>query len=306
MSDETPTPEVATTPEAAPTQEAPEAAPAAPNLNLDATVQVDGTEVTVGQLIDVAKQAAGVHEYNQHASKLMQQNASDQDKETAVRYLMSAEGYQPDQIDEYVASLKNEQVQVETPTQETMEQPQMPDPLSNENKQRLESLEQNQRRMNADFLRQNLNETIDRVMESNPKIRTLLDKGQEMNPESNVDERRSSLRSQIERTLMDNVRTRKGRGENFNLSWFSDEASKAADNIYNRISTVIGDPNKIGRAPETASGVESFFANKKPVEAPEFQPGDNLGNADSKAREYNVDTLGRLAQDLSTGDGSKL
>tara|TARA_R100000458_G_scaffold15269_1_gene12996 strand:+ start:5173 stop:6084 length:912 start_codon:yes stop_codon:yes gene_type:complete len=303
MSEETPAPDP--TPVApvdnAPTQEAPPTpAPApSPNINLDATVQVDGVEVTVGQLVDVAKQASGIHEYNQHASVLMQQGASDTDKEAAVRYLMNVEGYQPDQIDEYVTSLKGEQPQEEAPMT-------TPDPLSNENKQRLESLENNQRRMNADFLRQNLNETLDRVMESNPKIRTLLDKGEEMNPNSDAAERRSSLRSQIERSLMDNVRSRKSRGENFNLSWFSDEATKAADNIYNRISTVIGDPNKIGRAPETASGLDSFFANKKPVEAPQFADGDNMGTMDSKAREYNVDALSRLAEDLSTGDQSKL
>ena len=307
MSDETPTPEAAPAPavEGAPTQEAAPAPAAAPNLNLDATVQIDGTEVTVGQLIDVAKQAAGVHEYNQHASVLMQQAASDTDKESAVRYLMGAEGYQPEQIEEYVTSLKGEAPQAPQ-TQEAMEQTPAPDPLSSENSNRLQHLEANQRRMNADFLRKNMNETVDHVMSSNPKIRTLLDKGAEMSPGSDTEERTASLRGQIEKALMDNVRARKSRGENFNLGWFSDEAGKAADSIYNRISTVIGDPNKIGRAPETASGMESFFANNKPVEAPEYQSGDNMGSMASKAREYNVDTLSRLAQDLSTGDQSKL
>ena len=305
MSDETPAPESAPAPtaEATPTQEAAPATP--PSINLDQTVQVDGSEVTVGQLIDVAKQAAGIHEYNQHAAMLMKQDVSNEDKEASVRYLMDAEGYSSSQIEEYVASLKGEATPQEG--QETMqEQPQQPDPLAQQNNQRLSELEASQKRMNADFLRDKMRASVDEIMSSNPKIKTLLEKGAEMNPEINQDERISNIRRQIEASMMDNIRGRKTRGENFNLSWFSDEGSKAADNIYDRISTVIGDPNKIGRAPETASSVESFFANNKPVEAPEYKSGDNMGSMDSAARDYNVDALSRLAQDLATGDQSKL
>ena len=305
MSDETPTPEAAPAPvpEVAPTQEASASPP--PSLNLDQTVQVDGAEVTVGQLIDVAKQAANVHEYNQHASVLMQQNADDATKESAVRYLMDKEGYSPEQIDGYVSSLTGG---AEKPQegQETMEQNQQPDPVTQENAQRLSELENSQRRMNADFLRDKMRESVDSVMSSNSKIKTLLEKGATMNPEVSAEDRLKNIRQQVETSMMGNIRGRKSRGENFNLNWFSDEGSKAADSIYDRIRTVIGDPDKIGRAPETASGAESFFANKKPVEAPEYEAGDNMGSVDSKAREYNVDLLSRLAQDISTGDQSKL
>tara|TARA_R100000458_G_scaffold47003_1_gene45671 strand:- start:235 stop:1155 length:921 start_codon:yes stop_codon:yes gene_type:complete len=306
MSDETPTPDVAPAEASSPAPDATaptESQPQPTALNLDATVRVDGNEVTVGQLVDVAKQAAEIHEYNKHASILMQQNADDSSKETAVRFLMNAEGYTPTQIDEYVNSLQG--TPEEPQGEETVTQ-QQPDPLAQQNDQRIQELEASQKRMNADFLRDKMKEAVSNVMSNNPKIQTLLQKGAEMSPETSEADRLKNIQRQVEASMMENIRARKSRGENFNLSWFSDEGTNAADNIYGRISTVIGDPNKIGRAPETASSVESFFANNKPVEAPEYKSGDNMGSMDSAAREYNVDALSRLAQDLSTGDQSKL
>lgn len=289
-------------PEPASGSESPPPSAEVQNINLDAKVQVDGSEVTVGQLIDVARHAVELNEYNQHASTLMKHDSDDAAKENAVRYLMGQEGYETEQINEYLQTIQGVGGTEETPQQEGQQE--MNDPRVQENQQRLQQLEQSSRQMNVDFLRQNLNATVEEVMASNEKVQTLINRGRDLDPGNEAD-RLASIRRQVENQLVENVRSRKTKGESFNLNWFKEEGTKSADIVYDRVRSVIGDPNKIGRSPETASGEESFYVGQKPVDPPKFESGDNVGTVETKVREYNVDTLSRLATDLSN-EGSKI
>ena len=74
--------------------------------------------------------------------------------------------------------------------------------------------------------------------------------------------------------------------------------------MYDKFRSVIGDPDKIQRSPETATDSDSLF-NKPPVEPPKFEKGDSMGDINVKTREWTLDTLLRGARDGSSGGESK-
>jgi len=304
---ETPTTEQPPTPTESP-QETPQQSP---TLNLDSTVQVGGENITVGDLVEKAKRGAMAEEYSGYASVLMRPDASPEDREASLRYLMHAEGYNPQQIDEYMDAVNNAQQGGEGgyDEEDVMEQNDQSDQFmqyQNDMHQRLKNVEQKQSQVGVDFLKTQLNTAVNNAMETNSSIQTLIKKSQQLNGEEGSSDRIGSIRKQLETEIIDNLRSRKSRGESFNVSWFNDAANNAAGTIYNRIRSVIGDPDKIGRSPETASETEMMFSNRQPVAEPTYEAGDSVGSIDSKVRDWNTDALSRLAMDLSSGDETKI
>ena len=285
-------------------QEAPSAPASQPALDLDSTVRVGGEEIPVGDLVDMARRGAAAEEYSSYASTLMRPDASDSERESAVRYLMDKEGYNSEQIEGYIASIQGREPM---PEQDQPEDPRYDDfaRYQNHMEQRLGNLEKKQSQVGVDFLRTRMKEAVKNTMETSDVVKTLLRKSEELNGPEGNEERRTSIQAQLEAQLVENLRSRKSRGENFEVSWFNDEVNRAADTIYNRIRSVIGDPDKIGRSPETVAGAEMLFSNRQPVEEPKYTSGDNIGTLDSKARDWNTDTLSRLAMDLSSGGETK-
>ena len=215
-------------PEPASGSESPPPSAEVQNINLDAKVQVDGSEVTVGQLIDVARHAVELNEYNQHASTLMKHDSDASAKETAVRFLMGQEGYETEQINEYLQTIQGVGGTEETPQQEGQQE--MTDPRIQENQQRLQQLEQSSKQMNVDFLRQNLSSTVEEVMATNEKVQTLINRGRDLDP-GNEEDRLSSIRRQVENQLVENVRSRKSKGESFNLKPVDPPKFESGDNV---------------------------------------------------------------------------
>ena len=79
-----------------------------PAMNLDSTIQVDGEEVSVKDLLNARDEAAKLREYNEHAKTLIAPAGSDTEtRENAVRYLMTQEGYSPADIEEYIQFTNN-------------------------------------------------------------------------------------------------------------------------------------------------------------------------------------------------------
>ena len=73
--------------------------------------------------------------------------------------------------------------------------------------------------------------------------------------------------------------------------------------MYDKFSSVIGDPDKIQRSPETAA--EENLFNKPPVNPPKYEKGDDMGDINVKARDWTLDTLLRGAQEGAAGGESK-
>ena len=305
MSEESvPTPEV----EQPSTQESTqESAPT--TLNLDQPVKIDGQEVNLSDVIEGYRAAGTLAEYRQHASSLMNsEGMSSDEREYSMRYLLASEGYTPTQIEEYVTASREVTNSVDMEEDVDQSQNSAPEnqPAQDEAaRQRITQMEEQQNRLSVDMLKRDLESGLDSVMGTNPTVQKLLNKSRSLAGEEGYSERVESIRNEIQRVTLDSMRSRRNRGEKFDKSWFDQETNKAADTVYQRIRSVIGDPDKIQRAPETASSADNFLS-KPPVKDPAFEQGDDMGTSTDKAHDYTVDALSRLAADLDSGGESRI
>ena len=279
-------------------------APAPAEVNLDSKITFDGKEVSVSELIEQNREVDRLREYRENATALMQgDNVPTEKREQAMRYLLAQEGYASSQIEEYIQATR----EASMPPQENQipENPQQPQQMSQEDRLRMAELESRQARLNVEMMKRDLDTAVENTMAHNPRIRALVNKSKELNGDEGADSRIDSIREEVRRATMDQMRQRKSSGERFDNTWFNQETEKAADAVYERIRSVIGDPDKIQRAPETASDADSFV-NTPPVAAPNFEKGDNMGSAQTKSHDWTVDALSRLAQDASDGGETKL
>tara|TARA_R100000664_G_scaffold33888_2_gene52532 strand:+ start:4205 stop:5122 length:918 start_codon:yes stop_codon:yes gene_type:complete len=297
-------------------QEAPqtEVTESQPSINLDSTVQVDGQEISIKELINTRDEVEQLKEYNEQARKLMSPTGTnDATREQAIRYLMTQEGYTPDDINQYInwtnemgqePEQQYEQPQYEEPqpqeglTEEQLQQQYYQEQMMREQDQaRMREIEARQSRIGTEMMKKEMSNAIDSTMASNDQISKLLG----INEESGG--RKDVIRQEVEAAMMASLRQRRASGENFNNSWFTEEAGKAAKTVYDKFSSVIGDPDKIQRAPETAAQ-DSLF-NKPPVDPPKYERGDDMGKINNKTRDWTLDTLLRGAQEGAAGGESK-
>ena len=276
-------------------------------VDVNSKVEVGGKEVPIADLMSAYGKVNDLENYKRAASAVMKgDQVPEQDRESAMRYLMQSEGYTPAQIDEYISEAKQ---MYDQPVDNNMEQPQetpQSQPTVDEDARRqLDAMQKQNSQMMVDMLKTDLSNSMERTMSSNPQIQTLINKSKQLNGEDDISSRISSIRDEVQRMAVENMRQRRSRGEKFDKSWFDQETNKAADTVYQRIRSVIGDPDKIQRAPETASSVESFMA-KPAVPAPNFEMGDRVGDVHSKAHDFTVDQLSRLAGDLAQGGETRI
>lgn len=295
-----------------------------PAINLDSTVKVDGEEISVRDLISARDEAVQLKEYNRHAQTLISPKGSDDlSRENAVRYLMTQEGYTSQDIEEYITWTNQEP---EAPQEQPVTQPESelefqteesydPDQLllqqqqeqyriqqeqymQEQEQQRLNQIEDRQQRLGAEMMKKELNNALNATIDNDENIKKL------MGIESGGENRQEVLKHEVEAAMLESLRTRRAAGENFNPAWFSEEAGKAAKTVYDKFRSVIGDPDKIQRSPETATDSDSLF-NKPPVNPPTYEKGDSMGDINVKTREWTLDTLLRGARDGAAGGESK-
>jgi hypothetical protein len=285
--------------------------PTPPAMDLDSTIKVDGQEVSVRELINSRDEATKLREYNEQARKLIAPNqGGTEDREQAIRFLMTQEGYSPEDINEYV-NWSSEMGQ--EPTQEYYEEPQYDGTITDEEvqqqyyqeqmmreqeQQRMSEIEDRQSRIGTEMMKKEMSSAIDTIMGSSKDISKLMgvSEGEENN-------RGDILRHEVETAMMDSLRRRRASGETFNNNWFTEEAGNAAKSVYDKFRSVIGDPDKIQRSPETAT--EDSLFNKPPVDPPKYERGDDMGDINIKARDWTLDTLLRGAQEGAAGGESK-
>ena len=288
--------------------------PVEPSMNLDSTIKVDGQEISVRDLINSRDENANLKAYNEQARKLIAPNqGGSEDRASAIRFLMTQEGYQPNEIDEYVQWTEQvesgEYVQQPQQQEQYAEEPQYEGEqfdeqqyyqeqiMREQDKARMNEIEARQSRIGTEMMKKEMSNAIDGIMSSNSQLAKLMDVN-----EGN-ESRLKVLRQEVETSMMESLRKRRASGENFNNSWFTEEAGKAAGSVYDKFSSVIGDPDKIQRAPETAT--EDSLFNKPPVTPPKYEKGDDMGSINTKTREYTLDTLLRGAREGAAGGESK-
>jgi hypothetical protein len=286
-----------------------------PGVDLNSRVDIGGKEIPVSELVSNYGKVQELESYKRAASALMKGDAiATEDREASMRYLLSAEGYTPNQIEGYINETRDyysqeeglEEGQANRMEENQHDDTNTPQPVVDEDARRqIDSMQKQNSQMMVDMLRNDLSAAMEKTMASNQSIKTLLDKSMELAGPEDVATRMGGIRDEVQRIALDSMRDRRSRGEKFDKAWFDQETNRAADRVYQRIRSVIGDPDKIQRAPETASDTESFVS-KPPVPAPTFEKGDNMGSATDKSHDYTVDALSRLASDLDMGGESRI
>ncbi len=326
MADEERNPETSqVTPEPAAVEGAAEGrGQAAPReMDLDAVVKVDGRRVTLREMLAERQELGSLRELREHVSTLMRgEGAGWEDREKAIRHVMAVEGYHPDEIDAYVSASREavEQMMHEEQAAGSVEETEgKPAPRKGpaQGNEELEAMRQElaqmkeqmqaegQRRSQGEVerLRRDLNEIVGSTLDGHEKVQVLLGAAQRLNGDEGQKATSQHLRAELERQMLEQMRYRQGRGERFQKSWFQEEAGKAADAVFERYRSVIGDPDRVQRAPETVAGQEAFLA-EKPVPKPTYDRMDSPSVVREKAHAWTQDTLSRLAREIGRGGQS--
>lgn len=285
-----------------------------PAINLDSKISVDGEDVSVNDLLKAKQDNEFLLEYQKHASKLMRsEGVPAEEREQSVRWVMTAEGYTPEQINEYVGYMKNmgqeQQPAPEQPQAEPQQQQpenQHDDTRAREMEERMAQQEHALRQQQVAQMRRNLDSSVEQTMGSSTDIQSLVDAAKRLGGDDNASSSRAALRADLERETVSELKRMRASGVNVDDRSFAEAANKAAEVVANRYRAVIGDPNLVRRAPETDSGQDTFVSNK-PIETPQFQKGkDTFITAQDKVRKFTEDSLNKLASEVDSGGKSRI
>jgi len=289
-------------------------------IDLDAKVLLGGTEVNVRDLANAREELAKAREEMDQLSKfreaaltVMRQDVPADMKTEAARQLLRDSGFPEDEIDrqvgawaqggqeEYEMVDENEDPEVEAQSEEDDDAD--VDLVAQsilDAQNRAAIAEEEVRRIKAERLGTHMNDQITGAIDSVDDGRTLLGKLRELNGDEAAKNARAAIERDIRQTTLDMLRSRRDAAGTFNEAWVAEEARRATESVIAKYRSVIGDPNKLGRAPETASGSD-YFASRKPVPTPKWKPGMRTGDVDGLLQDYNTDVLSRLASGLDNG-----
>jgi hypothetical protein len=289
----------------------------------------DGSKVTLGSLLQSRKELQETLELNTDLVKdleevglLFQANVPQERRENAVRNILDNLGYDKQQIDEYLgATLQRMQEADEEPDEEPeeedveVEEVDLPEPeeapdtsggeqedtMSQEQikytqalQQELEAQRAELHRMRVRELRENLNSQLDRALKNNPDFQKLLESARSTRGDEGVKQAESTLRSQLEQRALERMQSRRAAAGTFEDSWMSEEVDKAVEPVMGAFRSVIGDIDKLGRSPETATGLDAQeILRTKPVPAPEYKAGATLTDIESDVKSFASDTIKR-------------
>ena len=290
-------------------------------IDLDAKVLLGGTEVNVRDLanareeLEKAREEMGqLSKFREAALTVMRQDVPADMKTEAARQLLRDSGFPEDEIDRQVGAWaqggqedyemvdENEDPEVGGQAEEEDDDADV-DLVARsimDAQNRAAAAEEEVRRIKAERLGTHMNDQITGAIDSVDDGRTLLGKLRELNGDEAAKNARAAIERDIRQTTLDMLRSRRDAAGTFNEAWVAEEAKRATESVIAKYRSVIGDPNKLGRAPETASGSD-YFTSRKPVPAPKWSPGMRTGDMDSALQNYNTDVLSRLAAGLDNG-----
>lgn len=244
------------------------------------------------------------------------------EREEAMRFLMDDSGFTPDEIERWVEVQRLQAegaddddaapADPEPPTSgddlmEDQPRPRREDPRDREIRElreRLERLTEHVSATQTSTLESRINDQVTRALDSHQGVSSLLGVSARLNGEEGLERRRQMFADDLRQQTVAELRRRKARGGQFREDWIPEAVEKAAADITERYRSVIGDPDKIRRSPETGTGQDEL----RPIEPPKdpiFEPGDDAGKVTAKALEFTEGTLLSIAQEASK-DGKSL
>ena len=295
-------------------------APAAVGMDTVVTL-ADGSKTTVGEL---AKAKSERDALQGDVNTIFSGAASKEEKIEATRRRLQGTGkYGQAEIEQYLAQAYSEGVDEDDDDDDEEE--------DNDNSQgggdnqmsdeRLERLEEAQRRQNVEMLKGKLEGALSFQLDNHPGVGSLLEKAEaiarlkntdratgrvdEGKVKESVEKAKGQVRKQMERALLERVKDRRGRQGAFSPEFFQEESGDAAKDVVSLFQTALVDLDMIGKVPDTVSGSEEFTAleGKKPAPAPKFDESDpETWDVQKQVSSFTEDRLMRLAAEASTGE----
>jgi hypothetical protein len=285
----------------------------------------DGTEVSLSDLKASHKKAQELSEENEvlqqdldQVGYLFQADSTAEQKETAVRNILTNLGYQAQEIQAYLDQARTQLNPEPKPAPdedevEEIELPDLPDEnddiedssggnpeatMSDEQRQILQQELEAQRseihKMRVRELRERLNAELDRTLEKNPEFQKLLNASKSLRGDEGVEQAKQTLRAQLEQQALQRMQTRRAASGTFEDAWMSEEVEKAAEPVLGTFRSVIGDIDKLGRSSETVTGLDAEeILRSKPVADPEWTPGATISDIESQVKSFTTDTIKR-------------
>jgi hypothetical protein len=294
-------------------QESPQT-PTSPALDLDTTVRVGGQDVPIRELVEAKESLEYLRQdysklvaFRDATSKVMRPDIDPSVKEQAARQLLVDMGYRGDEVDQYVQDwMQAQSGQGENMVDEAPEQDggdddsaeQVADAILRAQQEARQASEQ-LNRMRAEQLNSRMNTQIMMGLDLNQDARTMLGKLEEINGKEASSAARAAFERDIRQQTLENLKNRRAAAGTFEEAWISEESARATQEVLAKYRSVIGDPNRLGRAPETAVG-ESILSSK-PIQAPRWKPGVSAGDIESALDAFNKDALARLAAGTDAG-----
>lgn len=253
------------------------------------------------------KQLEGLNQNWEATKSLLNSSTEPAAREQNLRHVMTSAGYSPEQITEYLASQSPKPTQdpVEGGEKDPLEDPRIDD-LTKQMKHQQDQLATQRQGQMKEMLNRSTATSLDNSKDLGSILSAL--KGREEDEAKGIevsDKAKSQILGEIERETLSRLQSRRAQTGQWNDSWFDEESVKAAETVFDRYRTVIGDPSMLGRAPETVSGTERLLKTK-PVPAPEWVSGKEVGAMQKEARDFTTDTFLRMAAETTAGAGSKV
>lgn len=294
--------------------------PTSPTLDLDAKVRANGQEIPVSELLKAKEDLEFLRQdysklvsFRDATTKVMRPDVDPTVKEQAARQLLVDMGYRGEEVDQYVQDWMNSNNQQETDMADTDDRGGTDDDDGSAEQvanailaaqQQAQAAQQELQRMKAEQLNSRLNTQVVMGLETNEAARTMLNKLAEINGKDALSGARTAIERDIRQQTLDNLKNRRAAAGTFEEAWISEESARATEQVLAKYRSVIGDPNRLGRAPETDSGA-SAIRNRPAVPAPRWKPGANNGDLESALDAYNKDALSRLAAELDSGSDTR-
>jgi hypothetical protein len=287
-----------------------------PAINLDTPVRVGGQDIPLSELVKAREDLEYLKQdysklvsFRDATTKVMRPDVDPTIKEQAARQLLVDMGYRGDEVDQYVSEWMDAQNQgAEMASDDTTNDEDGGDE-DNSAEQVAEAIMRAQQeaqrtseqlnRMRAEQLNSRMNTQIMMGLDLNPDARTMLGKLEEINGKEASSAARAAFERDIRQQTLENLKNRRAAAGTFEEAWISEESARATNEVLAKYRSVIGDPNRLGRAPETAVG-ESILSSK-PIQAPRWKPGVSAGDIESALDAFNKDALARLAAGTDAG-----
>jgi hypothetical protein len=284
--------------------------------DLDMMVEVDGEMIRIGDLVDTVLKAGEMvpeidtlRAFQEATNRFIRRDGEQHEIADAASKMLAGVGYTDQEIKEYVRDWTQSQNETQDDGEETAEEAeedtQEEPEMTQQNDPRYDQLARETKQMRLRMMQEEMKKGVVSAIDENGEIAKMLMGLDKSRGREHATGAYQAIQDQVRKATLDRLYDRRDKsGGNFSEDWIQEEAAKAAEEVARSYATVIGDLGSLGRAPETVSEMDTI-TSKPPVPAPEFKKGMDRGSVDSAVREFNTDTLTRLALDVSAGGDTK-